>query len=130
MFVTLELIITFYFRDKSKTFYVKFGSSFHVESSETEQIIPVRAIDHFLYDPDKFGYVTHDIAVLELEYPVIIDNFTRPVCLGTSDTLQRAMSQSNPECYVTGFGVSENVFNGTGFSFIFEYFNMINEPSV
>ena len=99
-------------RDKFRTFSVKFGSSFKVERSETDQIIPVRETDHFLFDADKFGYLTRDIAVLELEYPVKVDNFTRPVCLGTDETLKRALSQSNPECYVTGFGQSEKLFNG------------------
>ena len=72
----------------------------------------MRGLDHELYDPDVSGYLSHDIAVLELEYPANIDNFTRPVCLGTEETLQEVLSQSSPECYVTGFGLTEHFFNG------------------
>lgn len=91
---------------------VKFGSSFKLTSSVNEQTIPVKGVDHYSYEPSQSGYLTHDIALLELEYPVNIDNYTRPVCLGTDETLQTVLTQPNPECFVTGFGQTEKFFNG------------------
>ena len=62
---------------------------------------------------EYINYRTNDVAILELAYPVNIDNFTRSICLGTKETLQEVMSQENPECYVTGFGRTEEYYSGT-----------------
>ena len=105
------------YRDKSKTYSVIFGTSERRLTGDYKQIIPVRGKDHDLYTPHMSGYLTHDVAVLELEYPANIDNFTRPVCLGTEETLQDVLSQSTPECYVSGFGLTEEYFNGKTYVF-------------
>ena len=94
-----------------------FGTSAGDASGDHRQHIPVLGYDHELYVPGVSGHLSHDIAVLELEYPVTVDNFTRPVCLGTEETLQFALSQSSPECYATGFGLTEHYFNGRHYHF-------------
>lgn len=83
------------------------------------QRIPARAILHENYINNR-NAITNDIAVLELAYPVNIDNFTRSVCLGTEETLQSVKSRENPECYVTGFGRTEEYFSGMLFFCVWE----------
>ena len=68
--------------------------------------------------------------MLELEYPLNIDNYTRPVCLGTNETLLQAQSQSNPECYVTGFGQSEKFFNGNVWYFKKPFWRPVKQENV
>lgn len=50
----------------------------------------------------------YDLAILELAYAPHIDTYTRPVCLGTEESLQETLDLGEKaECYITGFGATE-----------------------
>ncbi|XP_053401389.1 uncharacterized protein LOC123549407 isoform X2 [Mercenaria mercenaria] len=56
----------------------------------------------------SFGY---DVALLKLAFAPKIDNYTRPICLGTEDSWQYILEQGNKaECYITGYGANELYF--------------------
>lgn len=59
------------------------------------------------------SYPIHDIALLKLEHPLMINNHTRPICLPSMTSLDDVLHRgTSAECYVIGLGVTENFFSG------------------
>lgn len=94
--------------------FVIFSGSFSIQTAtlvpgsleEHGQNIPVsRIYSHPNYYDVLGGY---DIALLRLSYAPRIDNYTRPICLGSLESFQKVVEQgTDAECYITGNGYQE-----------------------
>ncbi|XP_053400733.1 uncharacterized protein LOC123558624 [Mercenaria mercenaria] len=88
---------------------VSFGTDSTGSDGEWHQEIPVQEMF-------EYGYITspwlvHDITLLKLKYPALINNFTRPVCMPTMTSLNDIRTQGPfAECFVIGLGTSEKLF--------------------
>ncbi|XP_052234013.1 transmembrane protease serine 9-like [Dreissena polymorpha] len=52
-----------------------------------------------------------DLALLEMAYEPMTDNYTRPVCLGNANSYKDIIDKGKKaECYITGFGMQETEF--------------------
>jgi hypothetical protein len=87
----------------------------------------ISIISHEIYELflTGYGYIpsdypAHDITLLKLEHPVIVNNVTRPLCLPTMTSLDEVISRGpQAECYVIGLGLTEQYFSGINVSTIF-----------
>ncbi|XP_052815355.1 uncharacterized protein LOC128242297 isoform X2 [Mya arenaria] len=89
--------------DSYGEYAVWFGAVKSAELGEYGQEIPVVRVHHH---PNYVTFVEgNDLALLELQYEPNADNFTRPICLGNTESFQAVIAQGQEaECYVTGFG--------------------------
>ena len=60
----------------------------------------------------EFGY---DVALMRLSYAPRIDNYTRPICMGSMESFQKVLEQgTDAVCHITGNGFQDDyVLNGT-----------------
>ncbi|KAL4229913.1 Scavenger receptor Cys-rich [Mactra antiquata] len=95
-------------------FTMVFGQDQLNQENEYIQAIPVtRIIIH--PELNLNSAFENDLVLMKLEYPVIITNRTRPVCLPTMSSFNLMMSTEEPqECYVVGFGATENLYRDQG----------------
>ncbi|XP_060602789.1 chymotrypsin-like elastase family member 2A [Ruditapes philippinarum] len=95
---------------KGKKFRVAFGMSKFGSGGEFYQEINVVRTYGYGYIPSD--YPAHDITLLKLEHPVIVNNVTRPLCLPTMTSLDEVISRGpQAECYVIGLGLTEQYFS-------------------
>ncbi|XP_053400731.1 atrial natriuretic peptide-converting enzyme-like [Mercenaria mercenaria] len=89
---------------------VGFGTDTFEREGDWYQEITVVKIYEYGYIPS--AYPAHDITLLRLEHPVLINNVTRPLCLPSVTSLDDVTSRgSSAECYVVGLGATEKIFS-------------------
>lgn len=69
----------------------------------TEQYFEVaKIINHPTYDISKNKY-NNDIALIQLEKPMVLNNYVRPICIGHKDFTDKLL-KIIPHSWVTGWG--------------------------
>ena len=78
----------------------------------SQEINVSRIHRHPDFDTGASGYVKgSDLAILEMAYEPMTDNYTRPVCLGNAKSYKDIIDKGEmAECYITGFGKQETEF--------------------
>lgn len=93
---------------------VWFGTTHSGLQGEHGQAIPVI---EYIMNPQYNTYdvtVGYDISLIKLQHAPNIDNYTRPICLGSVESWQYILEMGEAaECYITGFGSNE-IYMATG----------------
>lgn len=91
-------------------YVVNVGTNRVDRQDEWHQAVPVSKT--FEYRTVDSPFSNYDLALLRLEFPVIINNFTRPLCLPSLTSLAAIEDRgSSAECYVIGLGATEDIFS-------------------
>ncbi|CAI9537390.1 unnamed protein product, partial [Staurois parvus] len=84
-------------------FSVVAGEHNTADKEGTEQYLEVaRIINHPTYNISKNKY-NNDIALVELEKPMVLNDYARPICIGYKDFTDRLL-KIIPHSWVTGWG--------------------------
>lgn len=91
----------------SSTFFVILWSTTGEHNTDvkegTEQYVEVvKIINHPTYDPSQNKF-NNDIALVQLEKPLVFNDYVRPICIGHKDFTDRLL-RIIPHSWVTGWG--------------------------
>ncbi|KAH3769249.1 atrial natriuretic peptide-converting enzyme-like [Dreissena polymorpha] len=99
--------------ESTGSFYVRFGVTMaEVLENYSQEIDVSRIHRHPDFDTGSNGFTNgSDLALLEMAYEPMTDNYTRPVCLGNAKSYTDIIDKGEmAECYITGFGKQETDF--------------------
>lgn len=79
----------------------------HEDSFDGQTVSDSRVYVHPNYT--STGLTTYDVALLRLPHKLLVDNYTRPICLGNEQSLKEIYAMGDKaDCFITGFGYTEN----------------------